>query len=395
MLRAKEGGSMNRVYAYTDESGNHGFDFDKKDISTHFIVTAIIVEEDKLPKIEEEIEAVRKRYFQTGEIKSSNVGKDHKRRGIILSQILKSDFKIFSVVVDKTKIKSDSGLMYAKTFYKFINNLVHKELRHSFSKLTVCADEIGGNEYMQSFARYVKANEDIPTLLGDREFYFEDSKDSVLVQLADFISGTLSFVYENSKKKDSPNYFNVLDRAKKIICIEQYPKDIQSYILDSSAIIEEYDKEIAALCLKLAQDFLIRNTKSDDEDIINQIIVLKYLCFRFINNDTRKYIPTRELINNLKYKISDDITVQAFRTKIIAKLRDSGVIIASSSKGYKLPSKESELYDFIDHGTSIIMPMLSRLKRCRDIVNMGTIGKLDLFDNIHYKALKEYFDITK
>jgi hypothetical protein len=328
-------------------------------------------------------------------MKSSNIGKDHKRRGIILSQVIKSNFKVFSIVVDKRRIKSDSGLMFKQSFYKFTNNLVHKELRGAFKTLTVCADEIGGNEYMKSFANYVREREDIPTLLGDREFYFENSKNSVMIQLADFISGTLSFVFEEDKKKDAPNYLNILDKAKKIIRIEQYPRDIQSYIMDNNAIGEGYDKEIAELCLKQAQDFLARNNDSDDEDIISQIVVLKYLCFRFLNNDTRKYIPTKELINNLMSRIENDITVQSFRTKIIAKLRDAGVIIASSSKGYKLPSKESELYDFINHGTSIIMPMLARLKRCRDIVNMGTVGKLDLFDNTAYESLKEYFDINK
>lgn len=82
-----------------------------------------------------------------------------------------------------------------------------------------------------------------------------------------------------------------------------------------------------------------------------------------------------------------------FRTRIIAKLRDEGVIIASSSKGYKIPSKVDELYDFINHGTTIILPLLDRLKKCRDNIKIGTDGKLDLFDNSEYKTLKEFFDI--
>jgi hypothetical protein len=298
-------------------------------------------------------------------------------------------------IIDKRKIKSDSGLMYKTSFYKFTNNLVHKELRHAFKFLTVCADEIGNNDYMQSFSEYVKEREDIPTLFGDREFYFDDSKNSVLIQLADFISGTLSFVFEESKNNNSPDYLKILDRAKKIIRLEFYPKDIQNYIIDNNTIGEKYEREIAGICLKQAQDFLAKNLNNDDEDIINQVIVLKYLCFRFLNNDTRTYIPTHELLNNSNYRTGDEKSVQNFRTKIIAKLRDAGVIIASSSKGYKIPSKEPELYDFINHGTSIIMPMLARLKMCRDIVHLCTVGKLDLFDNSEYIHLKEYFDINK
>jgi hypothetical protein len=85
--------------------------------------------------------------------------------------------------------------------------------------------------------------------------------------------------------------------------------------------------------------------------------------------------------------------MQYFRTRIIAKLRDEGVIIASSPKGYKIPSREEELYDFINHGTSIIMPMLARLKKCRDNISQGTDGELDLFANTEYRSLKEYFDL--
>ena len=95
-----------------------------------------------------------------------------------------------------------------------------------------------------------------------------------------------------------------------------------------------------------------------------------------------------QLINTDLHKISSS----AFRMRVIGKLRDSGVIIASSSKGYKLPSKLSELYDFINHDASIVIPMLSRLKKCRDLVKLGTVNELDLLDQTEYKSLKAYFD---
>ena len=379
------------MYAFTDESGNHGFDFEQDGVSTHFIVTAVLITETKLNLVESEIESIRKKYFQTGEMKSSSVAKNHKRRRIILDELMKSDFKIFSVVVDKQKIFKDSGLMFKESFYKFVNNLVHKELRYAFRKLIVCADEFGGNEYMNSFCNYVKANEDIPDLFGDREFYFENSKKKVLIQLADFISGTLSFVYEKEKKEEAPNYLKILD--KKIIRIEHFPKIITNYIIDKGAISDEYNIEISNICLRHIQGFLYKYEKTVEEERINQVIVLKYLCFRFLNNDTRKYIPTKELVNNLKYRTGKVVSMQYFRTHIIAKLRDEGVIIASSAKGYKIPSKEDVLYDFINHGTSIIMPMLARLKKCRDNIKLGTDGNMDLFDNSEYKTLRQFFDL--
>lgn len=381
---------MERVYAYTDEAGNSSFEFDKPDNSTHFIVTSILVKESKIDEVVSKVEAVRKQYFQTGEIKSSSIGKNHRRRASILNALKDIDFKIFAVVVDKRELDKDSGLQYKKSFYKFMNNLVHKELRAAFPILTICADEIGSNEYMQSFSRYVKEREEYPDLFHQRDFLFMDSKRSILVQLADLICGTLLYTYDAKKKQDSLNFVKILD--SKIIRIENYPKIIKDYIFNGGALATDYDERIANISLKRAQMFLTKHENTDDYDIKLQLLTLKYLCFRFINNDTRSYIPTRELINYLQRSTGENIKTQYFRTRIIAKLRDQNVIIASSPKGLKLPSKQEEVYDFINHGTTIIMPMLARLKKCRDIINIETMGDLDLFDNTEYRALQKFFD---
>lgn len=384
---------MDRIFAFTDESGNSGFDFSKQDVSSHFIVTAIIVEESFAQEVYEQAEKIRKKYFQTGEMKSSSIGKAHHRRVSLLNELLKLNFKIFAVVIDKHKIFENSGLRYKKSFYKFINNILHEELRNTFKFITVCADELGSNEYMCSFSAYVKERSTPLTLFGDRDFYFENSADHVMIQVADIISGTLSFVFEENKRSnDQPKYLEILDRS--ILKIEYWPKDIDSYIFTENAINKDYDHQIAELSFKQAQQFLHVNKDSDDEDTINQIIVLKYLCFRFINNQKRNYIPTKELKNQLRYKNGDDISTHYFRTKIIAKLRDEGVLISSSPKGYKIPANEDELYDFINHGTSVIMPMLSRLKKCRDTVKIATMNEVDLFDHTEYRSLNKFFEGT-
>lgn len=86
------------------------------------------------------------------------------------------------------------------------------------------------------------------------------------------------------------------------------------------------------------------------------------------------------------------ISNSTFRLKIICKLRDAGVIISSSPKGYKIPSNESEIYDFINHGNQVVLPMLWRLKKCRDLVKLATNGKVDLLEHDEYKDLKNFFD---
>ncbi len=384
---------MERVYAFTDESGAFGWDLDNSNVSTHFIISAIIVKESDVGDLRTEVEKIRKKHFQKGEMKSSKISKNHNRRKRILSELIPLPFSIFTVVVDKRMLIDSKGLRFKPSFYKFMNNIVHKELKHAFPILTIVADEIGGSEYMKSFSKYVYERQEIPNLFGDMKFSFESSDNEILIQLADLISGTLSYEYDvNKRTVDTPQYQKML--GSKITRVELYPKTYETYTVQNSALAEEYDDEVATLCLKQAVDFINKYEDDDNEETQAQIKILKYLLFRFMNNDLRDYIPTKELKRQLEYTSFSDISTQSFRTKIIGSLRDKGVIISGSSakKGYKIPAKESELFDFINHGTMIIMPMLERLKKCRDLIKLGTANKLDLFDKTEYSSLKKYFD---
>lgn len=384
---------MERIYAFTDESGAFGWDLDNPSVSKYFIISSIIVKESNLKQMRSSVEDIRKRYFQTGEMKSAHLGKNYERRKRILADLMSLPFNVFAVVVNKNGLLDNKGLRFKQSFYKFTNNIVHKELRRAFAQLTIVADEIGGSEYMKSFSAYVRERQDTPNLLGDADFYFQRSNNEVLIQLADLISGTIALKYEEARRQsDTPDFLRIIE--KKIIRIEPYPKTFETYTVDNSALAEEYDKDIANLCLKQAVEFINKNEDDKDEEIRAQIVVLKYLLFRFMNNDLRSYISTRELKSQLAHTSMHNISTQAFRTRIIGKMRDKGVIISGSSakKGYKIPAKESELFDFINHGTAIIMPMLERLRKCRDLVKLGTDNQLDLFDKTEYSSLKKYFD---
>jgi hypothetical protein len=147
---------MEHIFAFTDESGAFGWSFDKPNVSTHFVITSIIVKESDLDFLQQELEEVRRTHFGNAEMKSKNIGGDYKRRRKILNDLLPLPFSVFSVVVDKRKVIQYQGLHFKQSFYKFLNNIVHKELRRAYKDLTVIADEIGGSEYMQSFINYLQ-----------------------------------------------------------------------------------------------------------------------------------------------------------------------------------------------------------------------------------------------
>lgn len=123
---------MERIYAFTDESGAFGWDLDNSNVSTHFVISAIIVKESDVSELRNSVEEIRAKYFQKGEMKSSKIGRKHDRRKRILSELTKLPFSIFSVVIDKSQLVEAKGLRFKKSFYKFVNNIVHKELKKHF-----------------------------------------------------------------------------------------------------------------------------------------------------------------------------------------------------------------------------------------------------------------------
>lgn len=380
---------MRKKFAFVDEFGAFGFQFDKPNVTTHFIVTAIIVEEEDVETLLSTIENIRSKYFQTGEIKSSNIADNHKRRISILNDVKSLPFHVYSLVCDKRKIKDDTGLVYEGSFYKYINNLLYADLQSNFRSISIHADARSGTAWRQSFKEYVHKKQERQQLeLWDEySFQLEESKQNVLVQLADLIGGSIAYSYDEGKKSkaNGNNFVSLL--KDKILHIRVFPDTFDVNQTPTNIHSKVWEPQIADICHRKVLSFIKENEGKEDEEIKQQLLVLRYLQFRFTNNDCGRYISTKELITHLINCGYPKMQTQNFRMKIIARLRDKGVILASSKTGYKIPINETEIYDFVNHGKTIIMPMLARLRKCHDAIRVGTNGAVDLFEKAEYKQI--------
>lgn len=385
---------MSNKVAYIDEFGAYGFQLDRPNVSSCFIICAVIVEETNIPIVESGLKDIQRRYFQNSEIKSSKVKNNHARRMRILEKILELPFRIYAFVADKSKIYENSGLRYKEPFYKFLNGYVYEELKLNFHQLRIVADEMGTNEYKESFYRYMKRRQNkMPTLFDDEysdaELILVNSRESLINQLADFCAGSLAYTYDIGKKQlaNGARYDRVL--STKINRIKLFPENYETFDIQNSTAAINYDSDIASICYNKAMRYIAAHKGSDEKEIKMRLVVLEYMLFRFMNNAMRKYIPTVELLNQLEYAGYDRLSQMSFRNKIIAPLRDAEVIISSSKDGYKIPSNEVEVCSFVNHGKTIIMPMLSRLKKCNDVIAMGTNGRIKLFEKAEYNDLRQ------
>ncbi|KQS91738.1 DUF3800 domain-containing protein [Chryseobacterium sp. Leaf394] len=376
---------MKQVIAFADEFGNNSFKFSTE--STHFIIASIIVNYEDLEKFYIEVEKIRSRYFQTGEIKSSKVKDNYKRRLHILDELAKLKFNIYSVVVDKTKLYGE-GFKYKKSFYKYLNGILYKELYKTFPRLELKVDEHGGNEFMLEFKNYVRQNH-IRTLFEGSEFFVNKSDKELGVQVADFIAGTLGYIFDEHKKSDHSQQF--LERLSgKIIGINHFPKVYKINEYNETKADEFYSQAITDLSLRSIFDYL-DTASPETQQMQDAINFLKVLVRYHESNHYKNYTTAQEFIEHLNVNRESKLGKEQFGN-MVGSLRDKGILIASSREGYKIPTNNSEIKKYVQHGNSIVLPLLRRINLCRESILLATNNSLDILDDPEFQTLKDIIE---
>ena len=78
--------------------------------------------------------------------------------------------------------------------------------------------------------------------------------------------------------------------------------------------------------------------------------------------------------------------------RVVAQVRDEGVIIASSKHGYKIPISIDDIVSYLNATHTIVAPMLHRMGICRNLIKQCTNNELDVLDDVAFMKYKKYFD---
>lgn len=374
---------MDSYVAYIDESGNHDLVTEKDGASRYFVVLAILLPQSEAAALEAEVEIVRAKYFGAGEMKSSNVKDERRKR--ILDDLALLNFKFYAVAVDKERIDKDSGLGYKRSFIKFANGKLYSALFQNLMDVAVFADAHGSPDFAKSFIDYMEENHK-QDLFSNGKVQMVDSQMHVLVQLADFLVGTVAKLYE---KKSTPllrkDFLSFL--GAKRIRIDEWPPqyELRGALNNSTS---EMDEKVRFISLNAAGRFLQDHAEQIDTENRIQQAALGFMLFRATFASDTDYIPTDEIVEHLNTQGFQEVNKHYLRSNVIAKLRDKDVIIASSSRGYKIPTSYSDLCGFAELVDGIASPLLARLKRAHGIFELGSVGKIKILDEPRFKRLR-------
>jgi hypothetical protein len=374
---------MSRYAAYIDESGNHDLATEKNGASDYFLILAVIVNQADVPALEAQVERIREGFFGNGEMKSNRLKAG--RRLQIFEALAPLQFKFYAVAVDKSRVDKDSGLGYKKSFIKFTNGLLYKALFQNLIDLTIYADAHGGTEFIESFKRYLETNHK-PDLFSQTNIEIVDSKDDVLVQLADFLVGTAAKIYEGKAAADVRAVFLDFLKTKRIRIDEWPPRfEVQHPVAQSSS---ELDGTVCSISLQAAARFLAEDPADGDVDVQIQHALLSYLLFRARFPTDGDFVLTQEIIDHLHAHGFSDVTKHYLRSKVISKLRDRDVVIASSPRGYKIPTSYADIVGFAELVDGIVSPLLERLKRANAVFGLGSAGQINFLSEGRFTKLR-------
>lgn len=203
-----------KAIGFVDDSGDPGFGFNTG--STRFFVVSLIVFRDTL-EAEKLAVAVKEMKRKTkladhAELKFNSSSEKIKRE---LFTILNNfEYEIYAIVVDKNKVYSPELQNKKDSFYKyFIKELLQKK-SGNFEHLKIKIDGSGNKEFKKSFSSYLRR--EAKNSCGHLEISFVDSKENILIQCADMISGSLRVSYEKTDSRYA-DLFNKLKKPKRDI----------------------------------------------------------------------------------------------------------------------------------------------------------------------------------
>lgn len=194
---------------FIDDSGDAGFKLDQG--SSRFFIISLVIFDDEL-EAEKTAVAIKElkrelRFSESTEFKFYKSRKNVREK--FLQKVTGFKFRVRSIVIDKSLIRSKELQGNKNSFYSYAIKMVLKCNGGTIEDAKIKIDGSGDRVFRKSFLSYLRKqlNSDEKKIIKSCKLV--DSKENVLIQLADMIAGSIHRS-RNPEKDDGKLYRNII-----------------------------------------------------------------------------------------------------------------------------------------------------------------------------------------
>jgi hypothetical protein len=378
---------MDRLNVFVDESGDEHLNI-ASGASKSYVLAAVIIRDEMLQSVMAAADSVRRCHFQTGEMKSSGIGNNARRRKRVLQALSELDFHVVAFCVPKRHLSSESPLRFRTVFLKYTAARLCMHLPRK-QQVQVTFDSKGRTKFKAEFKAYLESKFPRDDLFQSLSFGSVDSKECLMVQVADIFAGSIAKQYEQRGGDSDLDISEILLRKA---TVWEWPT-VRSW---GNAAAHDDDDELDLVvyreALRRAWEF-VDAANDESGDIWLRCVFLKWLIDHSARDD-QEFMLSDEIRRRFRQELDVELDSQALRNRIVGPLRDSDLLIASSSKGYRLPGSVRDIRGYVDLCSTQIPPALARVRRAREIIRSSTVGKLDILAGDDLAELRKAVEAT-
>ena len=367
------------IHCFLDESGDPNFPAGAQGRSTHFVLAAVIVTESNLERVRAEADAVRAAHFGTGEMKAkARAMRRVETRRAVVDAIAALDASFAVVAVDKRELYDDSPLVaWKKSFLKYTGNQLYRRLFASHDSVRVLADDYGRADYKDEFARYLAKRNRFDLFLPSSTFAFGDSATEPLIQAADIVAGT---VMRSLRDGDDEDRAMVAQLREKLFTYIGWPPVYPPVEPPRQAGEQaERDATVRNHALSKAGRYLEEHREAYDALTVARVATLDRLVYAAQFDEASSFVNAGTLVQMIReMRLESPVSKRWLSSSVIGPLRDEGVVITGSSRGYAIPFRSDELDEHARDVRTKAVPMLRRLSRYRADLYNSTGGAIDI-----------------
>jgi hypothetical protein len=204
------------MIVFIDDSGDPGFKIDKGSSKAFVICCVIFDDELEAEKTAIAIKEYRREIGKSDKYEFKFNKSSRQIREGFLRAVRNQKFRFRAIVMEKKAIQSPELKNKKESFYNYTVKLV---LKHSFGTIKnakVKIDGSGDREFVKNLVTYLRKNLNNKRSSIISDIKIKNSKNNVLIQLADMIAGSVNRSTQTDKT-DCKTYLNIIKKRKEDI----------------------------------------------------------------------------------------------------------------------------------------------------------------------------------